>query len=188
MQTEHQCTTPSAILHDQSKTGEEASEHDSQTVTASEIDGSLGTTLGRGRSCCCSSSTSTQTGVDNTSCSGCSTGRDCGCGLSRRCGGDVHSCRVLSTARVLASAVTLALSVASTSSNTLDAILRANEVWESLRVFGGIGLLSVSADTVIGQSGWVAIVGISGRRCYSWQLKAEQRAGCHLGLAPRSSV
>lgn len=188
MQTQHQCTKLSAVLHDESKPGEETSEYDSQTVAASKVNCCLGTALGGGSCCSCRSSSSSQTGIDDASSSGGGTGRDCGRGLSRRCGCAVHSCWVLGTTGVLSPAVTLAGCVASTSSYALGTVFSADEVWKGLRVFGCIGLLSISADAVVGQSGWVTIVGISCCRCDSWQLKAEQRAGCHLGLAPRSSV
>lgn len=63
----HQSTESEAVLHDQSKTGEDASKYSNKTVAASEIQGSLSTALRGGRRWCSSSCSSSEAGIDNTS-------------------------------------------------------------------------------------------------------------------------
>lgn len=161
MQT--QTPLPYLGLHDKRKASENANKHGDQTVTASKVQGRLSTALAsRGRWSSCGSGTTTEASVDNTSSSTGSTCGDSGGSHGRRCGCGVDSSRILGTAWVLASAVALASGVTTASSNTLGTIFRADEVWEGLRVFGGIGRHAVSADTVISQAGRVAIIGICG--------------------------
>jgi hypothetical protein len=52
---------------------------------------------------------------------------------------------------MLTPAVALASGVTTAVCNTLGAIFRADEVWEGLRKFGGIGALSVAADAIVGK-------------------------------------
>lgn len=104
---------------------------------------------------------------------------------------------------MLTSAIALASGVTATVSNALATIFCADEVWEGLREFGGIGALPISADAVVGEgillrvnkstaaysvrdtAYWVTIVRICCGR-FPWQLQAEQWARIYLTLAPGS--
>jgi len=88
---------------------------------------------------------------------------------------------------MLTSAIALASGVTAAVSNALATIFCADEVWEGLREFRGIGALPISADAVVGEGIWVTIVRICCGR-FPWQLQAEQWARIYLTLAPGSSL
>jgi len=64
---------------------------------------------------------------------------------------------------VVISASTLTSSVTATSRHALVAVLRADKVWEGLGILGGIRGLSVATDTIVGEGGRIAVIGISRR-------------------------
>lgn len=184
----HQSKKLASVLHDQRKSSEDATENDSQTVTASEIQSSLSTALGGRRRGSWSSGSGripTETSVHNASIPTCSTCWNSGCS-GGRCGRNVNSSRVLGTTRMLTSAVGLAGGITAAVGHTLCAIFCADEVRKSLGELGGIGALAVSADAIVGEVSCVTVIGICCRR-FSWQLQAEQWASVNLTLAPRIS-
>lgn len=102
-----------------------------------------------------------------------------GSGGGRSCNSAVTLVDVLSTTRMLATAVGLASLVTVAVLDALVAPFSALVVWDSLGPCGKIRRDAVVADARVDECIWVALVILCGLGCYTWLLKADERA---LGL------
>jgi len=190
-------TEDEVVLHDQSKSGEKTSEHNSEAVAAANVQCHLCTILLgvcasrlSTRGSCCGSGIASKSVVDNlSSCTSCCTSWDIG-GSRGSTACDVDSGGVLGSAWMIGSASTLAWCVAIARCHALVSVFLTFEVWERLGVFACIWAQSVPTDTLVGQcfllrvsievsllhrkSYRITIIGSSGRR-FTRKLQAEQR-------------
>lgn len=129
-------------LHDQGKSSKDTGEDRSQTVAPSDIQCRNGTAL-LSRSGSCRRCT-TNPGENLSSCTSGSTPCRCRCHCARD--RSVDSNWILSSARMIAPARGLAISVSITAGHALGSVLGADKVWEGLGEFGGVGCYSVAAN------------------------------------------
>lgn len=162
---------PSSILQEDGKAKEDAGEDDSHAIARSKVEhGGCGALVCTWRIRRLSA---------ESRCRGFGGFGRKGSGGGRSCNSAVTLVDVLSTTRVLATAVGLAGLVTVAILDALVAPFSALVVWDSLGPCGKIWRDAVVTDARVDECIWIAVVILCGLGCYTWLLKADERA---LGL------